>query len=112
MNILYSSKVFDGLRSQTKHGGEQGVFEKLTPIAGDITLPALGISATDAKVLCENVQIVFHSAATIKFNEDLKSAVEMNLKGTQRMVDLARQMRRLEVCSFIAALTSKVDSFC
>jgi len=106
---LVDTKVFDGLRSQTKHGGEQGVFEKLTPIAGDITLPALGISATDAKVLCENVQIVFHSAATIKFNEDLKSAVEMNLKGTQRMVDLARQMRRLEAFIHVSTAYANCD---
>ena len=84
--------MFDGSRASNPR-----VFEKLTPVAGDITLAGLGISAPDVAMLCDNVNVVFHSAATIKFNEDLKSAVEMNLRGTKRMLDLARQMRRLEV---------------
>lgn len=62
-----------------------------------MTLPNLGISPMDVKILTENVSIVFHAAATVKFDEALKSAVEMNLKGTMRLIELSRKMDKLEV---------------
>lgn len=65
-----------------------------------MSLPGLGVSASDIKVLGDSVSIVFHSAATVKFDEALKSAVEMNLKGTMRLIELCRKMERLEVCFF------------
>lgn len=70
---------------------------KLVPIAGDMSLSSLGVSPSDIKMLSDNVSIVFHSAATVKFDEALKSAVEMNLKGTMRLIELVRKMDRLEV---------------
>lgn len=45
---------------------------KLTAIAGDISLPELGISAADRKLLQNNVHIIIHSAATVKFDEPLE----------------------------------------
>lgn len=67
------------------------------PIAGDMSLPSLGVSPSDIKILRDNVSIVFHSAATVKFDEALKSAVEMNLKGTMRLIELVRKLDRLDV---------------
>jgi fatty acyl-CoA reductase len=75
------------------------VLNKLVPIAGDMCLPGQGVSPTDVKILSDNVSIVFHSAATVKFDEALKSAVEMNLKGTMRLIELCRKMDRLDVIS-------------
>ena len=43
------------------------------------------------------VSIVFHSAATVKFDEVLKVSVTMNVKGTQSLLHLAKRMRNLEV---------------
>ena len=76
------------------------VLNKLVPIAGDMCLPGLGVSAVDAKILNDNVSIVFHSAATVKFDEALKSAVDMNLRGTMRLIELCRKFERLEVSNF------------
>ncbi len=45
---------------------------KLEAIEGDILEPNLGISPEDEKKLVENVNIVFHSAATVRFDEPLK----------------------------------------
>jgi len=104
---LLQTKVFDGLRSLGK--GDEYLADKLAGIAGDITLPSLGISPSDLKLLTENVSVVFHSAATIKFNEDLKSAVEMNLKGTKRIIDLCHQMRRLEALIHVSTAYANCD---
>lgn len=67
------------------------------PIQGDVTLCELGISRADQKTLTENVSIVFHSAATVKFDETLKLSVAMNLLGTKRLVHLCYKMTKLEV---------------
>ena len=41
-------------------------------IEGDLLLPSLGISKEDRKLITDNVSIVFHSAATVRFDEPLK----------------------------------------
>lgn len=41
-------------------------------ISGDCSLQDLGISESDRKLLAENVSIVYHCAATVRFDETLK----------------------------------------
>jgi fatty acyl-CoA reductase len=45
---------------------------KLEAIDGDITKPELGLSPDDRQKLIANVSVVFHSAASVKFNDPLK----------------------------------------
>jgi fatty acyl-CoA reductase len=70
---------------------------KLVPMEGDMTLPQLGLSVENYKILSENVSIIFHVAATIRFNESLVDAVQMNTLGTRETVDLAFNMHKLVV---------------
>jgi len=60
----------------------------------------------DETELVENVQIVFHCAATIKFNENLKDAVNCNTTGMWRMIQLALKMKNLQVLSYMSTLFS------
>ena len=69
---------------------------KVLPIEGDITQPELAISPNDRLTLARTVNIVFHSAATIKFDEKLKLSVTINMLGTQRLVELCKRMTNLE----------------
>lgn len=55
------------------------MLSKLIPIQGDITLPGLGLSETDLNTLITEVSIVFHSAATVKFDEPLKYELYGNI---------------------------------
>ena len=64
---LLSSVVFLRLRRESPAS-----LKKVIAVSGDITYPGLGISHTDLSILKENVSIVFHSAATIRFDEPLK----------------------------------------
>jgi fatty acyl-CoA reductase len=76
---------------------------KIVPIAGDITLPELGISEADQKMLTDEVSVVFHSAATVKFDEKLKLSINVNVQGTKRIVELCKRMKHLvvsELCIF------------
>lgn len=46
--------------------------EKVVPIAGNISDPMLGIGQEDAELLTENISVVFHLAATVKFDAPLR----------------------------------------
>ena len=76
------------------------VKNKIILVEGDITLPNLGISSVDLDLLVNNVSIVFNSAATVRFNEELRTAVNINLKGPQRLLRLCHQMKHLVVCNY------------
>lgn len=69
----------------------------MVAIEGDITQPELAISNSDVALLARSVNIVFHSAATVKFDEKLKLSVTINLLGTQRLVQLCKRMDNLQV---------------
>ena len=45
----------------------------MIPISGDCGDPGLGIGESDRDLLAENVSVIFHLAATIKFDEPLRS---------------------------------------
>lgn len=57
----------------------------------------LGLSPADETLLSDAVSVVFHCAATVKFDEELKVAVTMNVIGTQRLVALCHKMPKLIV---------------
>ena len=53
---------------------------KIIPINGDIYEPELGISPQDVKTLEDNVSVVYHSAASVRFDDPIRLAVEMNVR--------------------------------
>lgn len=75
-------------------------FDKIVPIEGDVGQEHLGISETERQVLIDNVHVVFHSAATLDFFQSLKETTNINLLGTRRVVELCKQLTKLEVSSY------------
>ncbi|KAI8433367.1 hypothetical protein MSG28_015408 [Choristoneura fumiferana] len=88
---LTQSPLFETLRKERPFE-----MNKIVPIVGDITEPELGISPSDQAMLCQKVSVVFHSAATVKFDEKLKLSVTINMLGTQQLVQLCHRMLALE----------------
>lgn len=70
-------------------------------IDGNIEEPSLGISSDDHKWLVENVNFIFHCAATIKFNEPIKIASKVNIEGTKHILALATEIQNLKVINSI-----------
>ncbi|KOX67597.1 hypothetical protein WN51_09035 [Melipona quadrifasciata] len=68
------SEIYDSIR--IKH---PSVLKKIHPVKGDISLPDLGLSQEDRIMLIENVNILFHAAATVRFNEPLNVAVGVTI---------------------------------
>lgn len=87
--------------NRIKEANKTHLFDKLIPIAGDVGEQNLGLSSEDRLLLCENVEIVFHSAATLDFEADLKSTTNINLLGTRRVVELCQEIRNFKVNCFL-----------
>lgn len=75
------------------------VLKKLIPLQGDVTMEGLGLTEEGKKRLINDTSIVFHGAATLKLESNLKDAVEMNTSGTWRVIEICKQMKNLEVRS-------------
>ncbi|XP_055643394.1 putative fatty acyl-CoA reductase CG5065 isoform X2 [Toxorhynchites rutilus septentrionalis] len=88
----YKLPVFQRIKNE-----KPDVFKKLIPIQGDVTQDGLGIAIEDLKRLREETEVVFHCAATLKLEAKLKDAIEMNTVGTKRLLDICKQMKKLQV---------------
>jgi len=89
---LFENPIFESLKLQNEKS-----FQKIVVIKGDIGLPGLGLTTEDTLTLQESVSVVIHAAATINFNEKLKHALNLNVTGTQRLVELCKSMRNFAV---------------
>lgn len=61
---------------------EQFLKERIILINGDLTIPHLGIPEMQRKDVIENVHILINSAASVKFDDKLKKALEINYFGS------------------------------
>ncbi|XP_035742412.1 fatty acyl-CoA reductase 1-like [Vespa mandarinia] len=93
------NSLFNTLRKQ------QPEFQnRIVAIEGDCSLPNLGISITDRAKLIRDVSIVFHVAATVRFNEKIKSAAAINVQSLKDLIYLSKEMSKLK--SFIHVSTA------
>ncbi|XP_017853477.1 fatty acyl-CoA reductase wat-like [Drosophila busckii] len=65
-------------------------------VGGDCQLPGLGICPADRKMLVEHVNIVYHMAATVRFDEKLKMALRINVISAYDVLQLCKEMRNLQ----------------
>lgn len=57
---------------------------------------ALGLSGEQRDRICKDTNIVFHCAATLRLEANLKDAINMNTSGTKRVLSLCKGMKQLE----------------
>lgn len=89
--LVYHSQVFDRIREAYPER-----LDKIVPVSGDISRPNIGLSNDNLRLLKENVSIVFHSAATVRFDQSIKEAVILNTLGSKRLWDLCVEMKNLK----------------
>lgn len=68
----------------------------MVAVGGDVTLIGLGLSDESFKQLA-NVSVIFHSAASVRFDDSLKDAIILNTRGTREVCLLAEKLKNLDV---------------
>ncbi|CAN8026710.1 unnamed protein product [Ixodes persulcatus] len=104
LEAMLKSKVFDRLKRE-----RPGALERVSPVGGDLTQPNLGLSSANQATLLDQVSVVFHSAATVKFDEPLKRAVQLNVLGTRRVLDLCKHMPNLRALVHVSTAYCNCD---
>ena len=74
LSEIIDVKLFDKVKTQYSEA-EIDIKSKLCVVHGDLCSPGLGLSDETRRELIENVNIIFHSAATLRFDEPLKLVV-------------------------------------
>jgi len=82
--------------------------DKLAFVSCDLEAKDLGLSRQSKRLLRNEVNVFIHCAATLKFNEIIRVAFEMNVQCTRRIVKLLTRCRHLE--SFVHVSTAFVNS--
>lgn len=90
LEALWNQKLFDDIRSRSPE-----LFKKLKCIPCDFGEINLGISKSMQNYLEEEVNIFLHCAATLRFNENIRSSFETNVQVTRKIVDFCKQMKNL-----------------
>ncbi|XP_064076070.1 fatty acyl-CoA reductase 1-like [Vanessa tameamea] len=105
LSVIYRSNCFDRLRKE-----KPGVFQsKVFFIAGDIMETGLGISDEDRTLIVNRTHIIFHAAASVRFDDSLKTATKLNLLGTKEVIELATEVRNLECLIHVSTAYSNTN---
>jgi long-chain acyl-CoA synthetase len=90
---IATSPVFDPLREKYPgEGFEAFLREKVTPIAGDVVEPLLGLPPELIESLLGEIAAVVNVAGVVDFNPPLDEALEVNAFGVNNLVALARTL--------------------
>ncbi|XP_048004227.1 fatty acyl-CoA reductase wat-like [Leguminivora glycinivorella] len=96
---IFQDPVYDGL-----HKRKPGFVDRVTVVNGDITQLRLGISDQDWYTLSNEVNIIFHVAATVTFDEPLRLATRTNVRGTMQALLLGKDCKYIK--SFVHVSTA------
>jgi len=101
LDELLRSKIF------SFHQYSVNQLNKFVAISGDCSLPDLGINDEDKQTLINEVNIVFHCAASVKFDAPVPYNFKQNTLGSKYMVDLIKKFSKID--QFIYVSTAFVN---
>lgn len=100
LETFESGVVFRRLKIENKNA-----LNKIIPVLGDISLPLLGLSKESLELM-KNVSIIIHSAATVRFDEPLRTAIRMNVYGPYEAIKVGMRLNKLDLFLHISTFYS------
>lgn len=88
---------------------QPNAINKIIPIEGELVTDNLGICSEDHQQLIEEVSVVFHMAATLRLEGTLKDAINMNTAGTLRVLQLCKEMKKLDAVVHLSTAFCNCD---
>lgn len=98
--------VFSNLRSSRPDD-----LQKIRIVRGDLVVDHFGMSNENLQEITENVSIIFHSAADVRFDRPLIDAYVTNVTGMKNILEFARGLKFLEVRFSDLYCDMKIDLF-
>ncbi|CAG9772724.1 unnamed protein product [Ceutorhynchus assimilis] len=104
IKLITDIPLFDTLKKQIPDN-----LKKIVPVLGDVMNIGLGLSAESRKLLTNEVDIIYHAAASVRFDDPLKDAILLNTRGTREVVHLAQEMNHLDVLVHVSTTYCQAD---
>ncbi|XP_026465071.1 fatty acyl-CoA reductase 1-like [Ctenocephalides felis] len=100
---ILQNPLFDLLRETNPEA-----LTKVSAVGGDVTSLGLGLNEKDKKIVLKS-NVVFHAAASVRFDDPLKKATLMNTRGTREIMELMLQMPNLVVGVHVSTTYCNTD---
>lgn len=97
--------LFEKLRRESP-----ALLEKMVPVKGDVSLLELGLSSDDLQMMSE-VSVVFHVAASVRFDDPLRDAILLNTRGTREVIRFSQTLKNLCVFMHVSTTYSNPDRY-
>ncbi|KAG5307268.1 FACR1 reductase, partial [Acromyrmex insinuator] len=94
----FNDPVYDKLKKE-----QPNFSTKIIMIHADLSKLDLGLSKENRENLLDT-NVIFHAAATVRFNESIRIAVNINIRATKQLLLLAKEMPKLK--SFVYVSTA------
>lgn len=101
---LLNSPLFDDVRRRGIN-----VEQRVLLVEGDVTEPHLGLSEQNLLRIMNEVSVIYHSAATVKFDEPLKQSVGINIAGVKNMIEICRKIPQLAALVHVSTAYANCD---
>lgn len=101
---LYSGALFVVLQRI-----DPNYMQRITAIDGNTRELQVGLSNEIYAELCENVNIILHAAADVRFDNTLLELSLVNLRGTRELLKLAEQCKQLHMFAYISTAFSHCE---
>lgn len=109
LEALLKSECFKRLHEQYPES-----LNKVVGVEGNLADEKLGLKSNDYRRLVSEVSVVFHCAATLRFNDTLRNAVKINMEGTKSVLELCNNLKNVKgvtgvVTTVVADKTAVMD---
>lgn len=85
---------------------DENFHTRISVVNGDLNHVKAGLSDADINLLCDEVEIVVHAAADVRFNIPLLELVQSNVRGTRDLLEIAKKMKHLQVFAYVSTAYS------
>ncbi|XP_018317066.1 fatty acyl-CoA reductase 2 [Mycetomoellerius zeteki] len=97
----FDDPVYDKLKKE-----QPNFSTKVIMIQADISKLDLGLSKENRECLLDT-NVIFHAAATVRFTESIRIAVNINIRGTKQLLLLAKEMPELKSFVYVSTAFSQ-----
>ncbi|CAN8023254.1 unnamed protein product, partial [Ixodes persulcatus] len=104
LEVLLKSECFKRLHEEYPES-----LNKVVGVEGNLTDENLGLKSSDCNRLTSEVSVVFHCAASIRFNDTLRSAVKINMEGTKSVLELCHKMKNRKAVVYVSTAFVNCD---
>ncbi|XP_065214317.1 fatty acyl-CoA reductase wat-like isoform X2 [Planococcus citri] len=104
MRELFENPIFIHMKSKLPD-----CMNRIKFVEGDCSLENLGLSAKDEETLCKSVNFVFHCAAAMNMLGSFDTAVKINIRGTQELVNLSKRIVNLKAFVHLSTISAFIE---